>query len=86
MSGWVVAALEAVGVRCLIMGGHAVHGVPGRWNYDNRQFPQKAATSGLVVDGRGDTGCDLNGRFMAFLREHGAETPALTSRSAAGGN
>jgi hypothetical protein len=54
-----------------------VHGTPGRWNYHNRQYRRKAAASGLVVDSRGHTQYDPDGRFMAFLRAHGIEAPTL---------
>lgn len=59
-----------------------VHGTPGRGNYHNRQFQRKAEDSGLVVDSRGHTDYDPNGRFMAFLREHGVEIPTLPAPAA----
>lgn len=54
-----------------------VHGRPGRGNYHNREFQRKAAASGLIVDSRGYTHYDPDGRFIAFMREHGVEVPAL---------
>jgi hypothetical protein len=54
-----------------------VHGRPGKGNYHNREYQQKAADSGLVVDSRGHTQYDPDGRFVAFLREHGIDIPAL---------
>lgn len=54
-----------------------VHGRPGKGNYHNRQYQRKAAESGLIVDFRGHTQYDPDGRFIAFLREHGIEIPAL---------
>lgn len=59
-----------------------VHGRPGKGNYHNRQYQRKAAESGLFVDSRGHTQYDPNGRFMAFLREHGIEIPALPAPAA----
>lgn len=52
-----------------------VHGRPGRGNYHNAQYQKKAAESGLIVDGRGHTTYDPDGRFFAFLRAHGVELP-----------
>jgi hypothetical protein len=55
-----------------------VHGRPGKGNYHNREYQQKAAESGLIVDSRGHTRYDPDGRFVAFLREHGIELPDLS--------
>lgn len=58
-----------------------IHGRPGKGNYHNRQFQKKASESGLIVNSRGYTGYDPNGRFVAFLKEHGIEPPRLTAPS-----
>ena len=60
-----------------------VHGRPGKGNYHNREYQRKAAESGLIVDSRGYTQYDPDGRFMAFLREHGIEVPVLPTPDAA---
>jgi hypothetical protein len=54
-----------------------VHGRAGKNNYHNRQYQRKAAESGLVVDAGGHTQYDPNGRFIAFLKEHGVDVPTL---------
>ena len=56
-----------------------VHGRPGKGNYHNREFQQKAAESGLIVDSRGYTKYAQDGRFIAFLQDHGIEPPSQST-------
>jgi hypothetical protein len=52
-----------------------LNGHPGKHNYHNRQYQQKAAALGLRVDGKGHQTYDLDGPFLALIRRHGVEMP-----------
>ena len=53
-----------------------LYGKPGRGNYHNRQFQQKASLYGLIIDSRGRT-LVKPGNFTALLAKHGIDLAAL---------
>jgi hypothetical protein len=53
-----------------------LYGRPGRGNYHNRQFKQKASLYGLIIDNRGYTLVEP-GRFTALLAKHAIDSAAL---------
>jgi hypothetical protein len=52
-----------------------LHGRPSH-NHHNREFRDKAASFGLIVDRRGVTCYPPDSPFMALLRRHGVDMPA----------
>ena len=53
------------------------YGKPGRGNYHNREFRNKAAVYGLIVDQRGYTQFEPDSRFTSLLAKHGVNVPPL---------
>lgn len=53
------------------------HGVPGRNNYHNAEFRQKAKQLGLIVDHRGYTEFEPDGPFFRLIEKHGVADVAL---------
>ena len=53
------------------------HGKPGRGNYHNKQFCQKADSLGLVVDNKGVTQYRTPSAFTELLEQHGIHVPDL---------
>jgi hypothetical protein len=53
------------------------YGRPGRRNYHNREFRNKAAVYGLIVDQRGYTQFEPDSPFTRLLAEHGVNVPSL---------
>src|SRR4051794_2817663 len=53
------------------------HGKPGRGNYHNRQFQDKALDYGLVVDRRGHTDYLPDSVFLRLLETHGVSVPRI---------
>lgn len=53
------------------------HGKPGRGNYHNRQFQDKALDYGLVVDRRGHTDYLPDSVFLRLLVTHGVSVPRI---------
>ena len=53
------------------------HGKPGRRNYHNREFRNKAARFGLIVDTRGHTTYAAESPFMDLLEKHEIHVPEL---------
>lgn len=51
------------------------YGKPGKRNYHNRQFREKAAFYGLLVDRRGVTGYAAESLFKDLLRRHDVSVP-----------
>jgi hypothetical protein len=47
------------------------HGRPGVGNYHNAQFRQKASGCGLIVDSRGHTKLETNGRLVRLFEQYG---------------
>src|SRR5262249_459491 len=47
------------------------HGTPGRNNYHNAEFRDKARELGLIVDARGYTEFDPDGPFCRLIRKYG---------------
>jgi len=64
----------------LLHGWQQAHGRPGKHNYHNVQFRRKARQFGLIIDPRGHTEYDPDGRFFDLLREHGVDLPELPPR------
>ena len=55
----------------------SLYGKPGRGNYHNREFCQKARLYGLIVNQRGHLlGIEM-GRFKILLGQHGVDTATL---------
>lgn len=74
-------------VRVLILFHELLHcwqelfGRAGKNNYHNRQFRDKAASFGVIVDERGRTAEVLPGAFLDLLARHGVDAaPLLKSR------
>jgi hypothetical protein len=59
------------------------HGKPGKNNYHNKKFREKARDIGLIVDEAGHTTYDPDGLFFALLDRHGVELPDLPEPVAA---
>lgn len=53
------------------------HGTPGKRNYHNREFRDKAESLGLVVDRRGVTTYAAESPFKRLLRQYGVEAPSV---------
>ena len=53
------------------------HGASGKRNYHNVEFRKKASGFGLIIDQRGVTNYDPESPFMALLREHQIDLPAM---------
>lgn len=64
----------------LLHGWQELYGRPGRGNYHNREFRAKAASYGLIIDDRGVTQFEPEGRFFALLAEHGVRPPEGLAR------
>ncbi|HYT93871.1 MAG TPA: hypothetical protein VEL76_34445 [Gemmataceae bacterium] len=61
----------------LIHAWQQAHGRPGRGNYHNRQFQDKALDYGLVVDRRGCTDYLPDSAFFRLLEKYGVSVPEL---------
>jgi hypothetical protein len=61
----------------LIHAWQQAHGRPGRGNYHNRQFREKALGYGLVVDPRGYTEYLPDSSFFRLLETYGISVPRL---------
>jgi hypothetical protein len=66
----------------LIHAWQQAHGKPGRGNYHNKQFREKAARYGLIVDHRGYTEYEPDSPFTRLLAEHGVNVPPLEQPAA----
>ncbi|MCI0460004.1 MAG: SprT-like domain-containing protein [Gemmataceae bacterium] len=53
------------------------HGRPGKGNYHNKEFRDKAQAYGLVIDRRGYTQYEPDSPFMELLRRHGVTVPEI---------
>ncbi len=62
----------------LLHGWQQAHGKPGRGNYHNKEFRDKAASYGLLIDHRGVTRYEPESRFFELLERHGIRTPELS--------
>ena len=61
----------------------ALHGTPGKHNWHNREFREKARSLGIVIDERGrHTGIE-RGPFTELLERHGVDTAPLFERTEA---
>jgi hypothetical protein len=67
----------------MLHGWQQAYGKPGKHNYHNKQFREKAREYGLIIDDRGRTEYDPDGRFFSLLRQHGMELPDLPTPSRA---
>ena len=55
-----------------------LHGTPGKWNYHNKEFREKARSLGLLIDERGVShGVIPDSPFTRLLRQHGVDTSRL---------
>lgn len=61
----------------LLHGWQQAFGKPGRGNYHNKEFRDKAASYGLVVDSRGVTQYRPQSLFFELLERHGIRPPEL---------
>lgn len=61
----------------LLHGWQQAHGTPGKGNYHNRQFRDKARSCGLVVDEQGVTTYVGDSPFFRLLAGHGVAVPLL---------
>jgi SprT-like family protein len=68
----------------LIHQWQTLYGKSGKNNYHNRQFQQKAALYGVLVDNRGYNLGVEPGRFTTLLIEHGVDVSALDSPGSPG--
>ena len=55
------------------------HGSPGKGNYHNREFREKALTLGLVIDRRGFTDYIGGSRFLDLLQRHQIKVPTIVA-------
>lgn len=61
----------------LIHAWQEIHGKPGKNNYHNKQFRQKAREYGLVIDTRGRTQYEPDSLFFKLLATHDVKTPPI---------
>ncbi|MBI3466026.1 MAG: hypothetical protein HY000_23680 [Planctomycetes bacterium] len=61
----------------LLHAGQQVHGTPGKGNYHNKQFRDKAGQYGLIVEPNGVTHYAPQSPFTELLRKHGVHIPEL---------
>lgn len=61
----------------LLHGWQQAFGRPGRGNYHNREFRDKAASFGLIIDPRGVTQYRPESPFFELLGRHGIRPPEL---------
>lgn len=61
----------------LLHGWQQANGKPGRSNYHNAQYRQKAQSLGLLVDEKGHTNYEPESPFTQLLREYGVDLPAI---------
>ena len=54
-----------------------IHGKPGKHNYHNVAFREKARELGLIIDQKGVTEFEQPSRFFALLEEHGIKVPKI---------
>lgn len=55
------------------------HGTPGKRNYHNAEYREKAESLGLIVDERGFMGYAAESRFKDLLRRHGIDVSEAPS-------
>jgi len=63
----------------LLHGWQQAHGSSGKRNHHNREFREKAAQLGLLIDQKGLTGYAACGSFKSMLSRFGVEVPATAS-------
>ena len=68
----------------LLHGWQQAHGKPGRGNYHNKEFRDKAASYGLLIDHRGVTQYVPESRFFELLKRHGIRPPELSQPTVTG--
>jgi len=55
------------------------HGIPGKGNYHNKEFREKAQQLGLIIDASGRSLGRINGSpFLQLLDRHSVEIPTVT--------
>ena len=57
------------------------HGKPGKGNYHNKEFRDKAAALGLIIDERGVQTYAANSRFVDLLAAKGIQAPPASAAS-----
>lgn len=72
--GWQVLGTLA---HEMLHGWQQQHGKPGKGNYHNLEFREKALQYGLVIDERGVTEYLSDSPFMRLLARHGVDVPPL---------
>ncbi|MBX3395551.1 MAG: hypothetical protein KF841_09305 [Phycisphaerae bacterium] len=60
----------------LLHGWQQAHGSPGKGNHHNREFREKAAQLGLLIDKKGLTGYAAFGPFKTLLIQSGIDAPS----------
>ncbi len=73
---------QVLGTLCheLLHAWQQAHGKPGKHNYHNKQFRNKARELGLLVDPRGCTEYEPHSPFMEILARWGVMVPELPPR------
>ena len=61
----------------LVHAWQEVHGKPGKGNYHNRQFRDKARSLGLIVNQRGHTHYDAESPFFRCLATYEIDVPTI---------
>ena len=62
-------------LKQLLHGWQQAHGTPAKRGHHNREFREKAASLGLLVDEKGLLGFAADGPFKALLHRHGISAP-----------
>ena len=72
-----------LGTLCheLVHAWQQAHGTAGKHNYHNKQFREKAAELGLIVDARGRTDYVQPSPFMALLSRFEVNVPVLPKKN-----
>jgi len=63
-------------LKHLLNAWQQAHGTPGKHGNHNREFREKAASLGLLVDEKGLLGFAADSPFKELLRRHGVEVPS----------
>lgn len=54
-----------------------IHGKPGKGNYHNKEFREKARSYGLIIDTKGHQQEEPNSPFFQLLEEFGVDAPSI---------
>lgn len=61
----------------LVHAWQEIYGKPGKNNYHNNQFREKARDFGLIINTKGQTQYEPKSPFFEVLNKYGVETPAI---------